>query len=493
MKKVLMISVLIVLLSSTASLADCNTMVSGVIDGEEWTLEGSPYCVEGDILIKDLKIKPGVSVIFLGDYVFQVGNQPGDVLTAVGTDEAPIVFKADSAPTGQGILFDHSPVGSQLEYCQIHDSLNSGIRIYNSTPTIKNCTITDNYSNDSGGGMNIVLDTDTELLLQDCTISNNHASTHGGGIWVSSSTGSLTLKYCKINNNHANYNNSTGNYYGGGIYVDSAAGGLSLICCDISDNYSKSRCSINYCGASCYGGGVYISKGNVSFSNCIVASNTAAASNSGYRSASYSYGGGISVYQGALELTNCIISHNSPTASTSCWGGGIYDSVGTVALENCTVAYNTANGINNGGGIVTLINSIVYFNSDQQISGNAIATYSDVYMPNPDDVYPGEGNINEDPLFESPLNLRIRCDYSSCVDTGSPQPWYKDICFPPCCGTEANDMGAHGGPGACGWCVGGCCDKIVTKPIKGDLGGDGDVDAADLVIFSANYGIEACF
>ena len=52
--------------------ADCKTMVSGIIDGETWTTNGSPYCVNGDVLVAALTIEPGVEVRFLGNYVFRV-------------------------------------------------------------------------------------------------------------------------------------------------------------------------------------------------------------------------------------------------------------------------------------------------------------------------------------------------------------------------------------------------------------------------------------
>ena len=231
--------------------------------------------------------------------------------------------------------------------------------------------------------------------------------------------------------------------------------------------------------------------GNIEFTNCNIDSNNcyARAVGSGTQHA-YAYGAGIYVNTGILLLTNCIVSNNSQTASAEGiheYGGGIFSASGTVILENSTIAYNTKEGIYNGDGIIQVVNSIIYANSGTSISGNALVTYSNIQGE-----YAGEGNIDADPLFESLFSLKIRCDYSSCVDTGSPQPWYNEVCFlPPSCGTERNDMGAHGGPGACGWCAYGQCTPHT--PVIGDLDGDGDVDASDLVIFSVNYGIDTIF
>ena len=65
-----------------------STFVSGSINGQIWTPSGSPYLVEGDLRIAGLIIEPGVQVVFLGDYVFDV--RAG--LTAAGTEQDSIHF-----------------------------------------------------------------------------------------------------------------------------------------------------------------------------------------------------------------------------------------------------------------------------------------------------------------------------------------------------------------------------------------------------------------
>jgi hypothetical protein len=91
-------------------------------------------------------------------------------------------------------------------------------------------------------------------------------------------------------------------------------------------------------------------------------------------------------------------------------------------------------------------NSIIYWNAAQQIAGSANVTYSDVQGG-----YAGTGNINCNPLLH-PARLWITFP-SCCIDAGNSDPAYNDTCF---CGefslgTVRNDMGAHGGPGACQW------------------------------------------
>lgn len=481
MRKLFSIAIFIILLCPTNASAECTTTVSGPINGATWTTEGSPYCVEGDITAIDLVIQPGVRVEFSGNYVLNVTG----VLTAVGTDELPIVFtKAEGAAGWQGILFDHTPRGSQLKYCRMEYSLNSGIRIMDSVQTIEDCTISNNHSDESGGGMVISLTSSSNAMkIKDCTMSSNTALQHAGGVYIDSAA-PLTLENCKITGNRSNSSYSNGNYYGGGIVVESAAQGLLLKHCTISDNLSYSQCTTYGCNASAYGGGIFISKGSVSCSNCIISSNRASAGNSGGASRSHSHGGGIYIAQGAVKLTNTIISNNSPTAGYGEYGGGIYTSSGTVSLENSTVAYNIKEGIKNSDGIITAVNSILYNNSGGEIAGEAWIDYSLIKGGWPT----GEGNIDDNPRFESILNLRIRPD-SCCVDAGDSYN-KEDLCLPPCrpsFGTKLNDIGAHGGPGACGWCAYEGQDCCTPPPIA-DLDEDGDVDAVDLAIFSGNYG-----
>ncbi|MHA2100651.1 MAG: choice-of-anchor D domain-containing protein, partial [Candidatus Kariarchaeaceae archaeon] len=54
---------------------------------------------------------------------------------------------------------------------------------------------------------------------------------------------------------------------------------------------------------------------------------------------------------------------------------------------------------------------------------------------------------------------------SQCIDAGDPDSSYNDVCFPPSLGTERNDMGAHGGPGGCGWLSG-----LSVTPMAIDFG-----------------------
>jgi len=436
----------------TKSVADNYVSISGTVLNSIWTKNNSPYHITGDVIVDNLTIEAGVNVEFTGDYVFKVEG----VLTAIGSEGSPIIFKKIDSLTDnyiwQGILFDHSPSGSHLKHCLVENSINSGIRVIDSNPLIENCAISNNYSNNIGGGIRISLNSlIDELIIKNCTITSNNSSVHGGGLYVNASNGSVTLQDCKINNNKANPNHDYGEYFGGGIYCESAASNFNLINCDIRDNSAFSKSTTN---SNCFGGGIYLKAGIVKLLHCNVESNSTYpyALGSGYNYA-YSYGAGIFQEKGSLLIKNCIISNNSPKGygqdGSYERGSGVYTNNASIILENSTVAYNTNEGIRNANGIVTIINSIIYFNSDSQIAGEATVNFSDIQ----DGWTEGEGNINADPYFESIQNLHIDLD-SPCIDTGSYRVKYNDLCLlpnGPSFGSERNDMGAHGGPGACGY------------------------------------------
>jgi len=441
------------IIEATNSLAGNYVSISGTVENSVWTKDNSPYHITDNVIIKKLIIEPGVSVEFTGNFVFQVEG----TLTAIGSEELPILFKkVDSLTdkyTWQGILFDHSPSGSRLKHCVVENSMNSGIRIIDSNPIIENCAISNNFSSNIGGGIRISLNSlINELIINNCTFTSNSSSFHGGGIYINASNGSLTLQDCKINNNKANPNQNTGEYFGGGIYCESAASGLLLINCDIRDNTAFSK--ISNSTASCFGGGVYLKAGTVKLFSCIIDSNSTTSYASGYNyNYAYSYGAGIFQEDGSSLIKNCIISNNSPKGygedGTYERGSGLFTSNASVTLENSTVAYNTNEGIHNANGILTIINSIVYFNSDSQVAGDATINFSDIQGGWSE----GEGNKDIDPYFESLQNLHIDID-SQCIDAGSTRIKYNDQCFlpnGPSFGSERNDMGAHGGPGACGY------------------------------------------
>ena len=385
------------------------TDICGTIVGEHWTKTGSPYNVLCDIFVAEVEIDPGVTVNFSGNYNFEIAG----VITAIGTAAEPIVFRGTNG--WQGIFFNEAMSGSELTYCVISNSVNSGVRVANSSPVLRNCTIAYN------------------------------TATYGGGLYANVGTNNtLTMEDCLIRNNTANPASSSGTYYGGGLYV---SGNSLLKNCTVRDNVCQAYAG-SYQACSAQGGGFYSVGGCADLRNCFLFANQSVSGNAGYGSSSSSYGGGLFVASGSLWVTNTIAGSNVASAGSAAAGGIYIDSgVVTAAVVNCTMAYNNIEGLVSAKAGVLVMNSILFFNNGggTQLSGTTNVTYCDVQGG-----FLGTGNINYNPVFLSTANLMI-VPGSMCIDAGNPAPLYNDLCLPPSLGTARNDIGAHGGPGACAW------------------------------------------
>jgi parallel beta-helix repeat protein len=139
-------------------------------------------------------------------------------------------------------------------------------------------------------------------------------------------------------------------------------------------------------------------------------------------SASY-LGGGIRCTHSSATITKNLIVANSVSGGTY-GGGGIYcNNEPAPTIDGNTITGNTA--VAGGSGIYcnysspTITNSIIWNNEQDEIfirESTPVVSYSDVGGG-----WPGEGNINADPLFVDPEND----DYhlfpeSPCIDTGDP-------------------------------------------------------------------------
>jgi hypothetical protein len=132
--------------------------------------------------------------------------------------------------------------------------------------------------------------------------------------------------------------------------------------------------------ASIDGGGMYATPSNLDFRNCIFQSNYAT-----------NAGGGLAIYGASGNITNCTISDNE--AGTVGGGAWIFYLSGVIA--DCIFWDNTAP-------------------TDAEISriGYSEVMYCDVEGTS---VYPGTGNINADPLFNTDLSLQAG---SPCINVG---------------------------------------------------------------------------
>lgn len=156
-------------------------------------------------------------------------------------------------------------------------------------------------------------------------------------------------------------------------------------------------------------------------------------------------------------LTNCEIFLNAG-AGIEAWAtnSGRFTLYNRPVITNCTIAGNVLHGIL--GGIPRIANSIIWDNMPPQIAemrGLGTVAYSDVQGG-----WPGEGNIDANPLFADPVNgdyrLKSRTGRwdpqiqswiqddvtSPCIDTGNPNSDWTAELSPH--GQRIN-MGAYGG------------------------------------------------
>ena len=191
-----------------------------------------------------------------------------------------------------------------------------GICNISSSPTLTNVTISDNTAtNGNGGGMH---NQNSSPSLTNVIIRNNAANS-GGGIYNYSSAISL---------NHVTISNNTAIKYGGGMYNEG------------SSSITITDCSFTQNSADNSGGGIYNINSSPTITNCTFTQNSAVAG-----------GGGIYIINNSLPvITGCTLSQN-----TAKYGGGIYnEKTSPAAIANCTFTNNTATGSNadEGGGAI---------------------------------------------------------------------------------------------------------------------------------------------
>ncbi len=208
---------------------------------------------------------------------------------------------------------------------------------------------------------------------------------------------------------------------GGGIFCDENSS-PQVINCIIRDN---SAMEWGGGGISCYlssplfqsciirnnvasvGGGIKVSDASPFFSECVIQENTVLGGQ----------GGGLFIARSPVTMTNCIVSQN-----TSASGAGVYCAESSPSIINCTISGNTAAEF--GGGFYftldaspIITNCILWNDLPEEIfvnSGLPTVTFSDVQ----DTLWPGEGNISDDPLFLGVDDYHLTRE-SPCIDSGT--------------------------------------------------------------------------
>ena len=289
------------------------------------------------------------------------------------------IYNSESNPT----LTDCSFIANTtLTIRSTDNTLSGGGGIYNdhSSPILSNCIFTENsaYAALSNLGGAIFNNDNSNPVLTDCLFSMNWSENYGGGIYNCESSPILTD--CVFNGNWAEE-------YGGGMYNKQS--NPTLTDCLIVWNWAAVITSYHDSYPS--GAGMYNEASSPILSACVISGN-------------YAEGDGAGMYNSnsSPELANCIIAGNW----TADFGGAMYVQAGNPTLTNCTFLGNIAYKGNalacdspqqNSPGNVEMTNCIlwdggseIWNNDDSVITIN----YSNIQGG-----FPGNGNIDTDPLF----------------------------------------------------------------------------------------------
>lgn len=340
-----------------------------------------------------------------------------------------------------------------------------------SSPTISDCVITDNEAYYGGGG--IFCDANSSPLITGCDISYNYCGSSrydenqvqlGGGIYCRN--GSLTVDDCTIS-----YNQAEGWWIkgdGGGIACENSD--AMIMYSEVYENdcwghYGDPYDSDSNDPEHQHGGGIYCDGGSAIIWNCVVKWNDAKWSGGGIAVLNCDawiidceitdndcWASGAGIYsQGTPDpnISNCYIQNCLIAQNWGSWNGGVSSSYGSFAVvENCTIADNKVDWEFDVGGLecyygdAFVVNSIIWGNTRRQIYGIrdvndanlAVVIYSDIQaldvngIPDPNLCWPGEGNINADPLFANPVHrdYHLQTEYPD----GRWNPETDDFYFP---------------------------------------------------------------
>lgn len=402
------------------------TSVPGGVVSGTWSLIGSPYNIQGDIMIANnttLSIDPGVTVNFQGHYKLLVLGQ----LVAIGTTTDTITFtSADTTNGWKGIRFENTTNNndiSQIIFCKVQygkeDGSGSGwdgvggafLFVNFSNAIISNCNISKNrIAFYSGGAIYLQNSSPT---ISNSIITDNSAGSQGGGI--------VCMQGSPIITNNIIYNNSAG--FGGGIYCDQSGATIS-----------NNIISNNTAGE---GGGIIFRNEYGVLNNNVISNNIA------------STGGGIHFDGSSPTFTNNTITNNNADL-----GGAIY----------CKSPFSASNPV---------FNNCIFWGNSATTSGAQVYLYDeqsdpDFYFCNVQGSSSSFGlngvfylgtysnNINVDPLFVSPSGGSgigfngVVADWSlqntsPCIDAGDPNGTYPttDIVGNPRIVGSIIDVGAY--------------------------------------------------
>jgi hypothetical protein len=280
-------------------------------------------------------------------------------LTGASPTITNCTFSNNNASYNGGGLFQYGS-SANLVNCvfNFNKAANGAGAYYQSCPAalITNCNFSNNRSSSAGGGIHCY---SSSPSISGCTFYKDTAQTYGGGIY------NLLSASPTISNSSFSYNECVGG--GGGLY-NGITCNPSVTNTDFSynhasnggamENYSGclpviSNCNFLY-NSSAVGGGMYNEfNSNVQCSGCSFRNNTA--------TDTYTGGGAMANFSSSPVLTDCFFSANIATGSNA-KGGSVYNYTSSPVAQRCIFSGNATTGsYANGGGVYNETGSAAQF------------------------------------------------------------------------------------------------------------------------------------
>ncbi|TVR87877.1 MAG: hypothetical protein EA411_06465, partial [Saprospirales bacterium] len=324
----------------------------------------------------------------------------GGVFSVVSSSSMEnITFSSNRADNGAGLYNDSGSISiasSVFEY-NVAESDGGGLVNENSaTISINNSQFVENDAGESGGA--VYDGFSSEFIAQDVVFDMNSAE--DGGAIYSGAFGLLTVDNCEFTGNTAGSSGrggaifvttvNNGSVYSSQFHQNSAGVGGAVYLFNSSINFANS--TVNENEAHSNGGGFFVNLGSPEIESSLIQGNMAVEDGGGV------YGSGTAT----VSINNSLISGNKSNR-----GGGVYSSGNTLNISSTTISGNY--GENNGGGVYlsnnnnfNMVNSILWGNNtDYETNGASFMDTVITYSIIPGGIE-GEGNIEGDPLFDSP-------------------------------------------------------------------------------------------
>jgi hypothetical protein len=142
----------------------------------------------------------------------------------------------------------------------------------------------------------------------------------------------------------------------------------------------------------------------------------------------------------ATFVNNTVVNCSGGVNATDPWDALIQDNI----FVSCT------NAVMDSGSLSRQVSYNNFFGNATNFTGYP-GTYGTIIWANRNGT-PADAlyNIYQTPLFIAANDFRLT-NNSPCINAGTPNPAYANMCSPPSISTNFPDQGAYGGPNACNW------------------------------------------